>query len=826
MTQRPNPRSSRLYQSFPWSSAGIWGIILVAAVAIAQVNYLVFHSAVEIFSALISLCIFIIAWNARNISGNRYLLWLGIAFLFSGSFDTLHALAYKNMAPLGDFGGANRAVQLWLAARFIEAFGFLTATVMMRRAFQPFIALVGYGAVSLFLLASIFSWDLFPVGFIPGQGLTPFKIVSEYLIALAFGFSAFFLWKKRDHFEPVVVWLLIGTLGLTILSELSFTLYSNVFGNANIAGHCFKLFAVFCLYRAVVKEGIQNPYGLLFRQLTQSNQQLEKHRDQLKSLLDHHGRELELSDEELQRKIEEKSLADKALNQQRSLLEQILNALPIAVYLKDYQGRYQLCNEAVQNVLGRSAKEIQGHQDNDFLDPVSAQKIQDSEALLRETKAPQFLEFDLEVDGEHVTQWRGKQFIQLPDEDQPMMVGFAIDISARKKAEEQLRAAKEVAEAANLAKSNFLAMMSHELRTPLNGILGLTQLLLEEEEDPEKREQLGIILSSGNGLMPLLADILDVRRIEEGSLTLQLAPLSPLQIVQNLDHLFTASAKAKGLKFRSDFPESLPNLIGDSSRMNQILSNILANAVKFTTAGQIDFRVQSTQNTAGRLNLRFEVQDTGIGIAPDKQRMIFEPFTQVDSSSTRPYAGVGIGLSLVAELVKRLEGTWGVESQEGQGSLFWVELPFVLSDIPVKQDPDVPGQLTAPSQGNEKKHVLIVEDDQVNQIVFEKMMLKCGMKVSLANNGSEAIAMHGQENFDLILMDWLMPVLDGLSATRQIRIMEQERQKVAVPIIAVTAKLMANDIEHCLAAGVDHVLAKPIQFEALQTLAMELTARN
>jgi len=807
-----------------WISIGAGLVTLAVAVTISKISFLVFHSIVEISSALVALCVFVITWNARKISSNHYLLWLGIAFLFIGAFDTLHALAYEQMNSLGAYGGADRAVQLWLSARFLAAFAFLSATFAAKRPLRAYVALTGYGFVSAFLLASIFWWEIFPAGFTPGEGLTLFKVISEYIVALAFALSALFLWEQRSRFAPKIATLLILTLSFSVLSELAFTTYNSVFDDANIAGHCFKLFAMLFLFKAVVQEGIQNPYGLLFRQLTKSNEELEKHRDQLKSLLDHHGRELELSDDELRIKIAEKAAADQELTLQRSLIDQVLDALPVAVYVKNSQGQYQLCNEASRQVLGQSPDQLIGHTDREFLDAQTADKIEASEALLRQTKEPQFFELELPINGSQMTVWRGKKLIQLPGQAEPIIIGFSLDITDRKAAEDQLRTAKEAAEAANLAKSNFLSVMSHELRTPLNGILGLTQLLLDEEKDPEKQDQLRIVLSSGNGLVTLLADILDVRRIEQGNLSVQYAPFDPLQTTQILSQLFTASAKAKGLAFNFHAFDRFPVLSGDRSRINQILSNLLANAIKFTNQGQIDFRVRTVEKRGTQTRLRFEVQDTGIGIPLEKQSLIIAPFTQADSSSTRAYEGVGIGLWLVTQLVALLKGTWGLESSEGQGSLFWVELPFkIVQEKPVTPvvDPEAPQRLPQPAKSRSKK-VLIAEDDQVNQIVLKKMMGKCGMEVVLVGNGAEAIDAFNHEPFDLILMDWLMPVLDGLSATREIRKIEMSQGASSTPIIAVTAKLMPADIKYCLDAGVDHVLDKPVDFPKLKSLATHL----
>ncbi|MDT8447747.1 MAG: MASE3 domain-containing protein [bacterium] len=746
------------------SNRSLWGtwlislLMLALATAVSWADFLIFHSLVETFSVLVSFCVFVLAWHTRDLVKFDFLLFLGIGYLFSGLLDMIHTLIFPGMSTWTELGGLNPTVQVWIAARGIQAFTLAAAPLFVIYRVRPYWTFFLFALVSGLLLEGILGSGWFPTCWVSGQGLTPFKIYVEYLIAAVMLLGGLGLWRFRQSFPPNTFRLMAAAIVATALSELALTVYQTASDLPNLIGHLLKLLAVLLVFRAVVAEGLRNPFGLLFHQLQASSLETEKHRDQLKSLLDQQSRELELSDEELHKRIEEQTRTQQALYQQRALTETVLDALPINVFLKDAEGRFLMTSEQTAKTFGRSKDELVGLTDLDLFPGEIARANQEEDKLILSGQGPLNHERELIFQGQTKFILTGKRLIKLPETEDLMVLGFGLDISDRKEMENQLIQAKERAEAASQAKSNFLAIMSHELRTPLNGMLGMSQLMLYEEEDTERREQLKIILSSGNGLLTILSDILDINRIEQHSLAAELAEFNLLDLCNNLSMLFRASAEVKGLSFLFEPPPAeLGRLMGDAPRVNQILSNLLGNAIKFTHQGQVSLKVRQEPSENDQVALLFEVEDTGIGIPLDRQEKIFDAFTQIDSSSTRRFGGTGLGLSLAQRLVHILGGTMGLESEPGVGSRFWVRLQFDLAD-PDQPTPTITEDLSAQPHSTEVKapkqrRVLIAEDDRVNQIVLEKMVKTYGAHPVIAGNGAEALDRFAKDRFDLILMD-------------------------------------------------------------------------
>jgi signal transduction histidine kinase/CheY-like chemotaxis protein/ligand-binding sensor domain-containing protein len=378
----------------------------------------------------------------------------------------------------------------------------------------------------------------------------------------------------------------------------------------------------------------------------------------------------------------------------------------------------------------------------------------------------------------------------------------------------QLNDAKEKAEESSRLKSEFLATMSHEIRTPMNAVLGMTNLMLDSAGESEQRESLEIVKSAGESLLVLLNDILDISRIEAGRLPLDVAPFSLRDCVNLTKRTVEGEARRKGLELTYSIAEDVPDLLmGDAARLRQVFINLLGNAIKFTAQGYVSLEITRRERASSdkTVNLLFVVRDTGIGIPPEKQAAIFEPFRQADSSTTRKYGGTGLGLAISQKLVRMMNGSIRVESVAGHGSAFHFSASFGLaSAAEVSQvtptDTD--------SAGGPGRFILLVDDNKVNCHIAGALLSRRGHFVSIATNGREAVEQFRGGLFDVVLMDVQMPEMDGLAAAALIR-KHESKTGTRVRIIAMTANAMSGDREHCLAAGMDDYISKPFRPEDL-----------
>jgi hypothetical protein len=462
--------------------------------------------------------------------------------------------------------------------------------------------------------------------------------------------------------------------------------------------------------------------------------------------------------------------------------------------------------------------------------------------------------------------------------------GYGVNLTERLRMEDELRQAKETAEAANRVKSEFLATVSHELRTPMNGVIGMVDLLLETPLTWEQQEYTEIARHSATDLLNLVNDILDFSQIGAGRLKLEYRDFPLPDMVKNTLSLFSSQACKKKLELRCELASNLPSLVhGDFAHLRQVLVNLIGNAVKFTERGEVVLKVQSSKSqvqsqplssptlnlepeTLNHVVLHFSVRDTGIGIPENRQDRLFQVFSQVDASNTRKYSGTGLGLALSKQLVELMGGSIGVESKVGQGSIFWftvplesraLQQPFETAQAPHSEAPDSHKEDEQPIPATESLsppgsvRLLLVEDNLINQKLAVRLLKKFGYEVDVAGNGCEALTSLSDRSYGAILMDCQMPEMDGFEATREIRRREAQLSvlssqlpeeqtpaaaqlpttnwqpaTVHVPIIALTANVVQGDKERCLEAGMDDYLTKPINpTELRKTLERWLSRR-
>ncbi|HKR88125.1 MAG TPA: ATP-binding protein [Phenylobacterium sp.] len=506
-----------------------------------------------------------------------------------------------------------------------------------------------------------------------------------------------------------------------------------------------------------------------------------------------------------------------------SRLEAVLEAIPEGLVLLDEEGRYILWNQAYAEIYHGSADLFEvGRRLVDVL-RVGVERGDYPDARGREAEWLAERERQLLTTGaRHEQRLADGRWLLVEDRRTAAggTLGLRVDITDMKEQTLTLARAVAAAEAANRAKSEFLANVSHEIRTPLHGILGMTQVLAREQLGAEQQARVGLIRQSGQQLLELLNDLLDLAKIEAGKLTLQAADYRPAAIAQAACAPFESLAQDKGLRLELNLGD-LEGVVwsGDSLRLQQVLSNLVSNAVKFTAQG----RVSVSAELVGEGEAEFRVADTGIGIPPERLAEVFEKFAQVESASDRRFGGTGLGLALSRELAELMGGVLSAESAPGVGSVFRLRLPVTPAAIPELEAaeeaaPDATGPLCI--------RILAAEDNATNQVILRALLEPLGAQLTLVGDGRQAVEAFKVGRFDLMLMDIQMPVTDGVAATREIRALEARERRPRTPIIALSANVMAHQVAEYLAVGMDAVVGKPFEAEALWSAIARLASAD
>jgi PAS domain S-box-containing protein len=512
--------------------------------------------------------------------------------------------------------------------------------------------------------------------------------------------------------------------------------------------------------------------------------------------------------------ITDQKLAEDAVRGKQIELQSILDNSSSIIFLKDADGKMMLANSEFEKVFNLRQEDVIGKTDYEIFPKEFADKYRENDLEVMRTNRSLRSEETAMKNGEIFTYLSAKFPIHDDEGNIRGVGGISTDITNIKRAELErslLEISEKSAVEASKLKSEFLANMSHEIRTPINGVIGMTGLLLDTELNEEQRDFTDTIRRSGESLLTIINDILDVSKIEAGKLEFENLNFNLWDVINDCQKTMNFAARKKNLKFDVTMDSGLPNgLTGDPGRLKQVLLNLLSNAIKFTDRGSVSLKGSTVSHTSGASRVRIEVQDSGIGLSADAISRMFQPFSQADASTQRRYGGTGLGLSICKKLVEHWNGDIGVVSEEGAGSLFWFEfeMPVFVEEV---ARPTVVEKFTTSSK---RVRVLVAEDNPVNQAIARKMLQKLGYYADVVGNGLEAINALRSAPYDIVLMDCQMPECDGYQATGLIRTSESSFKNIC--ILAMTANAMAGDSEKCLEAGMDGYLTKPISAAKLQ----------
>jgi PAS domain S-box-containing protein len=617
-----------------WGLVGL--LLLLGLYLVSLYSYLLFHTLVEMFCIVVAAAIFVIVWNARRLLDSDYLLFLGISFLFVALLDSLHTLTYKGM---GVFPGteANVPTQLWIASRYLQGLAFLVAPAFLTRRIPARWTVAGGILFACLIVASVFIWPIFPDAYIEGQGLTPFKIASEYVISGMLLLGGFFLWQRRQALDPAVWRWLAAAILFNVGAELSFTFYLDVYDLSNLIGHFFKAISFYFIYKAVVETGLVRPYSLLFRELKRS---------------------------------------EVGLREERDLISAILEVAGALVLVLDREGRIVRFNRACERITGYTADEVAGAPFWDLF--LVAEETGPVKAVFTQLVAGQFPNryenYWLTKQGERrLVAWSNTAIL---DEAGAVayVVATGIDITEQRQAEAQLRARHDELDA-------FAHTVAHDLKNPLQLLVGYAELVEEAEVDNMAEDSAALlhaVVRTGVKMNNIIEELLLLAGVRRAAV--EPRPLDMADLVTGARQRLADLIK----EYEAEIlvPDAWPLALGHGPWIEEVWTNYISNAVKY---GGVPPRVELGAAEENGM-VRFWVSDNGAGLDAKARSQLFRPFTQLSQVRAE---GHGLGLSIVRRIVEKLGGEVGIEpSLPGrQGSVFYFMLPAVPAAM-LKADQD------------------------------------------------------------------------------------------------------------------------------------------
>lgn len=602
------------------------GLLVLGGLYLASLySYLLFHTLTEMFSIVVAWGIFVIAWNSREFHQNSYLLFIGIASLFVGVLDLAHTLAYEGMGVFVGYD-ANLPTQLWIATRYTQSLSLLIAPLVLGRKLKTSWVFSGYLAVTVLALGSIFVGPLFPACYIAGQGLTPFKKISEYVISLIFAASVVLLYRKRRAFDRSIFWLLAASAGFGVVSELFFTLYVDVYGLFNLAGHLFEIVSFYLVYKAFIETGLVKPYALLFRELKQSEQAAQRERD---------------------------------------FAESLIETAQAIVMVLDNRGRIVRFNPYMQEISGYSLEEVRGRDwFTAFLPPRDQGRIRELFAQsIADVRVRGNVNPIVTRDGqEREIEWFDASLKDAAGQITGLLY-IGQDITERRRAEEALRQYAAELEARNEELDAYAHTVAHDLKGPLALMIGYAEVLAGWQETfttAELQEYVQRIASSGRKMSTIIDELLLLAGVRKADVRLQKLDMAAI-VSEALSRWTQLIAEQRA---EIVVPQAWPVALGHAPWVEEVWANYISNALKYGgRPPHVELGAAKQENGT----LHFWVRDNGPGIEPEVQARLFVPFTRAAQAQIK---GHGLGLSIVRRIVEKLGGEVGVESEIGRGSTF------------------------------------------------------------------------------------------------------------------------------------------------------------